>query len=97
MANTVVVTKKSVTRTGSFFMITLRVVVNDGAEDVLDMNLSAKYNPASGSYDNAIDEIKNEFKKRWAEYLNNKAIFDSAVLDSTISDLQTQANLFVNQ
>ena len=41
MANTVVVTKKSVTRTGSFFMITLRVVVNDGAEDVLDMNLSA--------------------------------------------------------
>lgn len=97
MAYTVVVTKKSVTKTGNFYNITLHVVVNDGVEDVLTNDLSAKYNPNAGSFDNAVDEIKQRFIAEWDAYTENKAIFDSGTLNTTVGNLQTQANAYVNQ
>jgi len=96
MSNTATITKESVTQTGNLYNITLKVVINDGAADVLDFNISVKYNTNAPDMSAIMDTLKNQIKEKWDVYVANKVIFDATVLTNGIASLQGQVNSYIN-
>jgi hypothetical protein len=96
MAFTATITKSSVTRSGSLYNVSLKVVINDGAEDVLDFNISARYNSSAPDMSSLMATLQDQIKDRWDEYASNKVVFDATVLTTGVATLQSQANTYIN-
>ena len=97
MANTATITKESVTQSGTNYNINLKVVINDGAADILDFTVSVKYNPNMPDMSGIMSILQGKIKEKWDDYTDNKNIFDAAVLTNGITTLQNQANTYINQ
>ena len=96
MANTATITKESVTQTGNLYNITLKVVINDGAADVLDFTIGARYNPNAPDMGALMSALQDQIKDKWDNYVDNQAIFDAVVLDTGVGILQGQVNSYIN-
>jgi len=99
MANTATITKFSVDELhgANDFTAAIQVVVQDSeAKVLLDKTYSERYNSST-----AIDTIKQKLQAKfvvdWNKYKAEKAIFDAGAFDTLVSELQTTANVFVNQ
>ncbi len=96
MAYAATITKKSVTKSGGIYKISLRIVINDGTGDVLDFTISAKYNPNTPDMSAILASLQQQIKDKWDDYSDNQGIFNAAVLDSGIASLQSQVNTYIN-
>ena len=96
MANTATITKNSITKTGSNYNVSLNVVINDGATDILDFSISAKYNPKAPNMSAIMASLQTQIKNKWDDYIDNQGVFTSATLDSGVTTLQNQVNAYIN-
>ena len=97
MAFTAVITKESVTKSKHNYNIVLKVVINDGAADILDFNISVKYNPNMADMSGIMTLLQTQIKEKWDTYEANKTVFDAGMLTTGVATLQTQANNYINQ
>lgn len=96
MANTAVITKQSVTKIGkhgSNYNIVLNVIINDGTSNILNFNITTKYD---GDMDKVKTDLQNQIKDEWDKYIANKTVLDSTVLSNAVTTLQSQANTYIN-
>jgi len=96
MAHTATITKQSVTKSGTLYNVALKVVINDGATDVLDFNISARYNSNAPDMSSIMSDLQDQIKEKWDTYSDNKVIFDAGILTTGVSALQTQTNEYIN-
>lgn len=96
MAYTATLTKASVSKQGNLYRAAISVVINDGVDDVLDFEVSEKYNPNAPNMDGVKNGLQNQIKEKWDEYAENKNIFDATAFTSLVSSLQTQTNTYIN-
>jgi hypothetical protein len=97
MAYTVTMTKEGVSKAGNGILsISMGMTVNDGTSDVFQTSMTAKYNPNSGDLNAFKAAIQTELKERWDKWAAEKAILDSAALDTVLGQIQTAANTYVN-
>ncbi len=97
MAYTAVVTKDSVTQVNdTIYNVTIRMVVNDGAEDVFDKTASAQYNSNSADLAGVKDRLIEQLQEQWDKYADEYGIYVAAAFDTMISQIQTAANTYVN-
>lgn len=96
MAYTATITKSSVTQSGGLYNVSLSIVINDGAIDVLNFIASVKYNnnaPDMGAISNS---LQDQIKDKWDTYVANKEIFDAVALTTLVTSLQSQTNAYIN-
>jgi len=99
MALTATITKFSVEKRPGFndFECTINVEIVDEAATVLfDRQYSEKYN-SSTALDSIRQKLQNKFVADWNEYKSEQNIFDNSAFDTLVNDLQTAANVFINQ
>ena len=99
MALTATITKFSVQeRPGqNDFEATIKVVVQDEtAEVLLDQNYSERYN-SSVPISTIKQKIQDKFVADWNKYKSEKTILDAAAFDTLVSELQAEANIYINQ
>lgn len=96
-AYTATITKQSVVKQGNFYRITLNVTINDEVSDVLDFQVTAKYSPNAPNMDAIKADLRQQMLAKWDEYKANNQVFTHPALDTVVSDLQTQANFYINQ
>lgn len=98
MAYTIVLTKDAVIkRANGIYLINLNAVVSDGAEIVMDIDISGKYNSNAPDLEATKAEIQKQFKVHWDKYIAENGVHDSTALDNAITALQVQAQIYVNQ
>jgi len=97
MANTVIITKQSVTKlTDTDYQITVHAVFKDGADViVLEKDYSERYYSAL-----QIDTVKTRLQDQmivdWDLYVAEQNIFNAAQFDMMVSEIQAAANLYIN-
>jgi hypothetical protein len=96
MAYTATITKERVSQSGTNYNVSLKVVINDGATDVLDFTANAKYNPNAPDMSGIMSALQTQIKDKWDEYVSTQGVFNAAVLDGGVSTLQTQVNAYIN-
>lgn len=97
MPFTATVTKVSVQKTDvDSYSVTVRVVSNDGATDVLDQQFSVRYNSNALNMADIKSDLTNQIKEAWDKYTEETDIFNAPAFDTLVSDLQTQANTYFN-
>lgn len=97
MAYQVTITKNGVSRVNNVvYSISMRVVINDGTDDVFDKTYSIQYNTNSADLETLKSQLLEAMQEDWDKYIAEKGINDSAAYDSAISDMQTTATAYVN-
>jgi len=97
MAYVATITKQSVAKASGSddFMVTIHVLIVDGAETVLEKDYSQTYNTSK-----TLDDIKAGFQAMfsadWDRYVSEKTIYDAAQFGTMVSQLQTVANSYIN-
>ena len=95
MSYTATLTKASVTKQGNLYRASIRVVINNGVDDVLDFEIAEKYNPNAPNMDAVKTGLQNQIKEKWDSYIDNKNIFDATAFTTLVSSLQTQTNSYI--
>lgn len=94
---TVTMTKNGVAKNNNgIYTISVRCTINDGVSDVFDEVVTAKYNPNATNLDDMKAGMLAALQKRWDKYVAEKAVFDAALFDSAVTDMQTIATSYVN-
>ena len=96
MANTATVTKSSVTKTDSYFNVSVDVVINDGTTDIITTSVSARYIEGTAPSE-VTAKLQTEIKDIWDKYQAEQAIYNAVALDNAITTLNTQLNTYINQ
>jgi len=97
MANTVIVTRTGVEKRGNLFDITNNVVINDGVSDIMDFEVSTRYNPNAGDFSAFQNSLDAQIKAAWDEFEANQGVFDDAGLDTAVQTVQTSATTYTNK
>jgi len=97
MANTVVITKQSVTKlTDTDYQITIHAVFKDEADViVLEKDYSERYYSAL-DVDTIKTKLQNQMIVDWDLYVAEQNIFNAAQFDTMVSEIQTAANTYIN-
>ena len=92
---TATLTKSSVTKNGNFYVESINVVINDGVDDVLDFEISEKYNPNAPNMDAVKAGLQAQIKTKWDNYIENKNIFDADAFTRLVATLHSQTNTYI--
>lgn len=96
MTYTATIKKESVTKTGKTHNISLIVIINNETKEILRYSVSEKYNRETGNIDNFMNSLRQQIKDKWNDYKMNSGIFEEAILDNKIANLQNQTNSYIN-
>lgn len=98
MAYTAVVTKQSISKISeTIYQCSIRVVVNEGQDDVWQTDISEQYNTNAGDLADVKNRLLNELRKQWDEYVAENNIFYAAAFDLMVGEIQTAANNYINK
>jgi hypothetical protein len=98
MAYTIILTKDTVSKhKNGIYTISIKAVVNDGVDDVMDIIISGKYNSNAPDLAATMSELQKQFMSYWDKYVAENNVHNSAVLDATVITLQSQAQTYINQ
>lgn len=98
MAYTAVVTKESVSKiSDKIYQCSIKVVVNDGASDVFEATASEQYNTNSTNLTDVKNRLIAKIKEQWDKYADEHDIFSAAAFDTMVGEIQTAANVYINQ
>jgi len=96
MAYVVTITKETVSQLeDGEFSVSVKVVVTEDAETVLDKVYSKRYN-TSVTIDEVETVLVNKIKNDWDEYLAEKGLYDNANFTTLVSNLETMADTYMN-
>lgn len=98
MAYTAVVTKQLVNKiSDTMYNATIQMTVNDGTEDVLIINASARYNSNAADLAAVKADLLQQLKDKWDKWAAENQVFSNATFDTMVSEIQTAANTYINQ
>lgn len=96
MAYTATVTKASVIQqTDDDYIVSINVVVNDGASDVFDMEFSERYYNQL-LIGNVQAALQDQIKIEWDKYIAEKAIFNAAAFDDMAEGIESALDTYTN-
>ena len=97
MAYTAVVTKQSVSKASGSddFIVTIHVVIDDGADVVLEKDYSQVYNSNTNVAD-IKDKLQDDLVADWEVFLSEKVIYDAAQFTTLVNQINTAANAYIN-
>lgn len=97
MAYTALVTKEEVVQlSGNRYQVNIRMVVNDGAEDVFNKTASAQYNSNSPNLIDVKSRLIEQLQEQWDKYAAEHGVYDAPAFDTMVGQIQTAANSYVN-
>lgn len=98
MAYTATITKESVSRiNANVYRISIKMVVNDGVEDVFEASASAKYNSNSPDLNAIKAALLADVRGKWDKFADEQGIYKAAAFDTMMSEIQSTANTYINQ
>jgi len=98
MAYTATVTKQSVTKVNdNIFNCTIKIVVNDGVNDIFESTASQQYNTNTTDMDAVKASLQQKLVADWDKYASEQNIFNKAAFDTLVGEIQTAANTYINQ
>jgi len=95
---TAIITKQSVTKvTDTDYQVTIHVIITDDIENILlEKDYSERYYSAL-----EVSEVKAKLQAQmitdWDKYVAEQTIFNAAAFDTVVSEIQTAANVYINQ
>ena len=97
MAYTAAVTKQSVSKASGSddFIVTIHVVIDDGADVVLEKDYSQTYNSNTNVAD-IKDKLQDDLVVDWEVFLSEKVIYDAAQFTTLVNQINTAANAYIN-
>lgn len=97
MAYTAVLTKVNANKESSvLYSIEVNCKISDGATVILEQNATVKHNMNTGNFNAFHDAIINELKPIWDKFKAEQVIFSAAQLDTALSSIQSQINIYIN-
>lgn len=96
MANTPTVTKENVSQLADgAFSVSIRMVVNDGATDIVDTIVSSHYDPSEPDLGAVEAKLQKGLKDVWDKYTAEQDKFNAVVFDNMISSVQAAADAYI--
>ena len=95
---TATITKQSVTKlTDTDYQVTIHIVIKDDLDVILlEKDYSERYYSAL-----QVSEVKTKLQTQlvadWDKYKAEQIIFNAAQFDTVVSEIQTAANIYINQ
>jgi len=97
MAYTTVFTKEPVQKIDDDnYLLTIGVVVNDGAVIIKEAKYSVRYNDG-WSIDYVVSKFQQIMKEDWDKTADEKLIFDKPALNTMINTVKSSFDTYINQ
>lgn len=97
MAYTAVLTKVNANKESSvLYSIEVNCKISDGATVIFEQNVTVKHNTNIGNFNTFGDSVINELKPLWDKFKAEQLVFSAAQLDTALSSIQSQINIYIN-
>lgn len=98
MAYTAVVTKQSVSKAGAtLYQVSVKLVVNDGVDDVFEATASTRYNPNAPDMAAIKTALQADLKDKWDKWADEQGIYNATAFDTLVGEIQTATTTYINQ
>ena len=96
MAYTTIFTKESVRLINKDnYTLSIKVVVNDGVDDIVEKVVSVRYNTGWNVSD-VKAKFVTKFKLFWDNYIDENNIYESVAFDTLTADIKSLFDTYIN-